>query len=60
MFCCFCLFLALGACLFSDLLKPFLVEEHQNEPFNFLFPTRGVPICCSNDEDLPPYPVFLR
>lgn len=52
------LFLALEHVCFSDLLKPFLVEEHQNEPFNLLFPTRGVPICCSNDEDLP-Y-VFLR
>ena len=40
---CFCLLLALGACLYLDLLKPFLVEEHQNKPFSFAFPTGGVP-----------------
>ena len=31
-------------------LQPFLVEEHQNKPFDFVFPTRKVPIYCSSDK----------
>lgn len=26
---------------FSDVLKPFLVERHQNKPFSFVFPAGG-------------------
>lgn len=46
-----CCWLCLFVCLFSDLLKPFFVEEHQNKPFNFVSPAGGwVPIHSSSDE----------
>lgn len=60
LFCCFCFCLlsAFLACLFSDLLKPFLVEEHENKPFDFVFPPGGVAVYCSRDE-YPPIPEMI-